>query len=64
MECVLIFGLFFLVSGISSIVTKHGVKVFSKDWGEVTGSEAVTNGIIAVILGLIMCAAALYDMLT
>ena len=64
MQCVLIFGLFFVVSGISSIVRKQGVKVFSKDWGEVTGSEAAVNGVIALILGVLMCAFALYDMLT
>ena len=52
MWCVLIFGLFFLVYGIYMIASKKGMRVFSKANEEVTGSEAVTQGVIAIIVGL------------
>ena len=54
MQCVLIFGLFFLVYGIYMIAAKKGMKVFSKRNEEVTGGEAVTQGVIAIIVGLVI----------
>ena len=52
MWCVLIFGLFFLVYGIYMIASKKGMKVLSKGHEDVTGKEAVAQGIIAVMVGL------------
>jgi len=52
MWCVLIFGLFFLIYGIYMIISKKGTRVFSKRYEDVTGSEAVTQGVIAIIVGL------------
>jgi uncharacterized membrane protein YfcA len=63
MWCVLIFGLFFLVYGIYMIATKKGVKVFSKAIDDVTGSEAVTQGVIAIIVGLAIIGFWLLDFL-
>jgi len=54
MWCVLIFGLFFFIYGIYMIVTKKGMRVFSKAHEDVTGGAAVTQGAIAIILGLLI----------
>jgi len=54
MWCILIFGLFFLVYGIYMIATKKGMKVFSKGTEDVTGGEAVTQGVIAIIVALVI----------
>ena len=52
MWCILIFGLFFMVYGIYMIAAKKGSKVFSKGHDDVTGGEAVAQGVIAIIVGL------------
>lgn len=54
MWCVLIFGLFFFVYGIYMIAAKKGMKVFSKGYEDVTGREAVAQGVIAIIVALVI----------
>lgn len=36
------------------IATKKGMKVFSKGTEDVTGGEAVTQGVIAIIVALVI----------
>lgn len=63
MWCILIFGLFFLVYGIYMIATKKGMKVFSKGYEDVTGGQAVAQGVIAIIVGLAIIGFWLLDFL-
>lgn len=63
MWCILIFGLFFLVYGIYMIATKKGTKVFSKGYEDVTGGQAVAQGVIAIIVGLVIIGFWLLDFL-
>jgi UPF0716 family protein affecting phage T7 exclusion len=52
MWCAVIFGLFFFIYGIYMIVTKKGMRVFSKAHEDVTGGEAIAQGVIAILVGV------------
>jgi uncharacterized protein YjeT (DUF2065 family) len=51
MWCGWIFGIIFVISGIYMIVTKRGWKVMSKRHEDVTDQEAVSQGVLALIIG-------------
>lgn len=63
MACLVIFCLMFLVSGVYMIVTKKGVRVLSRKTVDVTGGEAIINGIVAILIGLVLAAFILHDLL-
>ena len=52
MWCGWIFGIIFVVSGIYMIVTKRGWNVMSKQHEDVTGQQAVSQGTLALVIGL------------
>ena len=55
MICGMIFGLFFIIVGIRQIVTGRRFD-FSKRYREVTGKEAMGNGVIAILIGIAIIA--------
>jgi hypothetical protein len=56
MICGVIFGLGFIIMGIVEIRTGRGAKYFTKSRREVTGAEARTQGLIAILIGVAILA--------
>jgi hypothetical protein len=63
MWCGVIFGVFFFVYGIVMIVTKKGMRVFSKSHEDVTGGEAIAQGIISMLIGAFFLWLAVQDLI-
>ncbi len=56
MVCGVIFGIVFVIMGVVEIRTERGARFFSKSRQEVTGAEARTQGLIAILIGVIIIA--------
>lgn len=56
MLCGAIFGLLFIAAGIYMIITGKGWRVFTKGHEDVSGREAMGEGILAIIIGVVILA--------